>query len=224
MSHVVLGIYSYLKLLFCEKPLLFFIKILIFNWPHSVFGLGAGDGAFMLQKSVALHLGSVHASLYECCYASMQSLFTIKTQLILARVPAEGPSLPLAPSLPSVLSTAVCDLSNLRIHPGCRPRLHRLLGTASGELGGPSSPSPHLPVFLPTPTLIPPPFLCSEGPPRFSACKKPCGFPSLISASVGPGGHSVSLGQSRVSCSLPPVLKEGLFYLPADCLLTRPQA
>ena len=120
-----MGIYSYLKLLFCEKPLLFFIKILIFNWPHSVFGLGAGDGAFMLQKSVALHLGSVHASLYECCYASMQSLFTIKTQLILARVPAEGPSLPLAPSLPSVLSTAVCDLSNLRIHPGCRPRLHR---------------------------------------------------------------------------------------------------
>ena len=99
-----------------------------------------------------------------------------------------------------------------------------LLGTASGALRGPSSPSPHLPVFLPAPTLIPPPFLCSEGPPSFSACKKPCSFPSLISASVGPGGHSVSLGQSRVSSSLPPVLKEGLFYLPADCLLTRPQA
>ena len=172
----------------------------------------------------------------------MQSLFTIKTQLILAHVPPEGPSLPLAPSLPSVLSAAVCDLSNLRIHPGCPPRLHRPSSwpAPTGQhlspwhsfqgLSGAPPPHPHTFPSLsntdmhPTSTAWHVPFLCSEGPPRLSACKKPCGFPSLVSASIGPGGHSVSLRQSWVSCSLPSVLKAGLFYLPADCLLTRPQA
>lgn len=145
----------------------------------------------------------------------------------LACIPAEGPSLPLAPSLPSVLSTAVVIFetcaSILAAGHGHRPAAGPapwdsicLLGTASGALEALSN--PRLPSFCHADTH-PTSISLRGGPSTLLCLQKALRFPR-VSFRLRSALESLCLPRAEPGVRLSPTCPQGgPLYLPGDCLL-----